>query len=139
LLAESPFRWGRATALKLLTQELAPWSLWARVPGDSMYGPDIFVRSNSVPTTGGPSGKPFKYGNAWQYHPRSDRHSKIARWAVMFDLLRECPLLRKHVADGKVAFGINHPMRDFAQNREKNLDFVILASQNSRRVFGTVA
>ncbi|MCZ7659211.1 MAG: hypothetical protein M5U07_15765 [Xanthobacteraceae bacterium] len=93
--------------------------------GDSMHGPDIFVRSNSVPTTGGPSGKPFKYGNAWQYHPRSDRHSKIACWSVMFDLLRDCPLLRKHIVDGKVAFGINHPMRDFAQNREKNLDLVI--------------
>jgi hypothetical protein len=93
--------------------------------GDSMNGPDIFVRSNSVPTTGGPNGKPFKYGNAWQYHPRSDRHSKIACWAVMFALLRDCPLLRQHAMERKIAFGINHPMRDFMQNREKNLDLVI--------------
>jgi len=104
---------------------------------DSMYGTDIFVRSNSVATKGGRNGKPFEYGNAWQYHPRSDRHSKIACWGVMFDLLRDCALLRTHVAHGKVAFGINHPMRDFAQNREKNLDLVICrASKTSVKKVG---
>lgn len=65
------------------------------------------------------------HGNIWQYHSRSDRHSKIACWAVLFDLLRACPLLREHVAAGKVSFGINHEMRDFKQDRKKNLDLVL--------------
>jgi hypothetical protein len=86
---------------------------------------EIIARSMSVATTGSPGGKPFLHGNAWQYHPRSDRHSKIACWALMFDLLGECDLLRVHVASGKVAIGINHTMRDFARNRAKNLDLVV--------------
>jgi hypothetical protein len=65
------------------------------------------------------------HGNQWQYHSRSDRHSKIACWAVMFDFLRTCELLREHVRSGKVGFGINHELRDFKQNRKKNLDLVL--------------
>lgn len=90
-----------------------------------MTGLEIIARSMSVATSGSPGGKPFQHGNSWQYHPRSDRHSKIACWALMFDLLQECDLLRAHVAAGKVAIGINHEMRDFARNRAKNLDLVI--------------
>ncbi|MER9481940.1 hypothetical protein NKI74_21425 [Mesorhizobium sp. M0494] len=90
-----------------------------------MNGLDIVARSMSVATSGSPGGKPFQNGNAWQYHPRSDRHSKIACWALMYDLLLESELLRHHVSTGKVAIGINHEMRDFARNRAKNLDLVI--------------
>ncbi len=85
----------------------------------------------SVATSGSPGGKRFMYGNSWQYHPRSDRHSKIACWALMFDLLWECELLRKHISSGKVAVGINHTMRDFARNRAKNLDLVVCRSSGS--------
>jgi len=88
-------------------------------------GMEIIARSMSVATKGSPGGKPFLHGNAWQYHPRSDRHSKIACWALMFDLLGECELLRTHVAAGRAAIGINHTMRDFARNRAKNLDLVV--------------
>ena len=63
--------------------------------------------------------------NSWQYHSRSDRHSKIACWAIMFDLMRTCPLLRQHAAEDKIGFGINHEMRDFRVNRKKNLDLVV--------------
>ncbi len=66
-----------------------------------------------------------RHGNVWQYHSRSDRHSKIACWSVLFDLLQVCPLLRDHVSAGKVCFGINHEMRDFKQDRKKNLDLVL--------------
>ena len=62
---------------------------------------------------------------AWQYHNRSDRHSKIASWGIVLDLLEACPLLRQHVAAEKVGFGINHEMRDFRQNRKKDLDLVL--------------
>jgi len=101
-----------------------------------MNGLDILARSLSVPTRGPPTGKQFQFGNAWQYHPRSDRHSKIACWAITFDVLQESPLLRSHIAARKVAIGINHPMRDFSQNRVKNLDLVICrasASSPTRR------
>ena len=41
------------------------------------------------------------------------------------DLISTCPALASHVRDGKVGFGINHEMRDFRQDRKKNLDLVI--------------
>ncbi|MGH3182596.1 MAG: hypothetical protein ACRDOE_11920, partial [Streptosporangiaceae bacterium] len=49
---------------------------------------------------------PDQFGNIWQYHPRSDRHSKVACWAAFFDLLTTSALLRRHVAEGKVIFGL---------------------------------
>lgn len=61
----------------------------------------------------------------WQYHPRSDHHSKVACWGVLFDLLLCSDLLREHVAEGRVAFGINHRMVDHTNNRPKNLDLVL--------------
>ncbi|MEO5957985.1 MAG: hypothetical protein ABIZ49_11805, partial [Opitutaceae bacterium] len=58
--------------------------------------------------------------------------SKVACWAILFDLLQTCSLLRDHVAAGKVAFGINHEMRDFKQDRKKNLDLVLCGSYGER-------
>lgn len=84
-----------------------------------MYGPEIIVRSLSRARIAD------QYGNMWQYHPQSDRHSKIACWAILFDLLLRCPLLRRHVEDGTVGFGINHTMTDFSSDRQKDLDLVI--------------
>jgi hypothetical protein len=89
-----------------------------------MLGPQILVRTLSKPTTGTGASK-FAYGNEWQYHSRSDRHSKIACWTLMFDLLRHCELLREHAASGKVGLGINHEMHDFRNKKKKNLDLVI--------------
>jgi hypothetical protein len=97
-----------------------------------MSGLEILSRSLTVATSGPPTGKRFQYGNSWQYHPRSDRHSKIACWSVIFDLLQESALLRSHVVAQKVAIGINHPMRDFSQNRTKNLDLVICRASAAR-------
>jgi hypothetical protein len=37
----------------------------------------------------------------------------------------ETPLLRRHIADGVVCFGINHEIRDFARDRTKDLDLVL--------------
>lgn len=101
------------------------------------FGLEIIARSMSLATTGAGS-KPFKFGRHWQYHPRSDRHSKIASWALMFDIMLASPLLRSHVAGGKVAIGINHEMRDFAQNRAKNLDLVVCRASEESAV-GTFA
>src|SRR5438105_8610001 len=66
-----------------------------------------------------------KSGTPWQYHSRSDRHSKVACWGVLFDLLQQSSTLRRHAAQGKIIFGLNHEIRDFKQDRKKDLDLVI--------------
>jgi hypothetical protein len=82
-------------------------------------GPDIIRRSITAARI------PDKYGNVWQYHSRSDRHSKVACWVIAFDLLKRSHLLRDHVANRKVVLGVNHTLRDFQTQRKKDLDLVI--------------
>lgn len=84
-----------------------------------MNGPKILARSLSTAAI------EDDFGNRWQYHSRSDRHSKIACWCILFDLLQESALLRKHFKEGSIAFGINHELRDFKTNKKKNLDIVL--------------
>lgn len=84
-----------------------------------MHGPEILARTLSSST------RTDKSGNSWQYHSRSDHHSKVACWGVIFDLIATTPLLRRHVEGGFVCFGINHEMRDFVHDRKKNLDLVL--------------
>jgi hypothetical protein len=84
-----------------------------------MLGPNILVRSLSALT------RTDRYGNRWQYHSRSDHHSKVACWGIVFDLLIANSLLRRHAKAGIVGFGINHEMRDFVHDRKKNLDLVL--------------
>lgn len=85
-----------------------------------VYGPQLLVDTLSVPQP-----RADKHGNRWQYHSRGDRHSKVACWGILFDLMAHCPVLVEQLRSGAVAFGINHEMRDFQQNRKKNLDLVI--------------
>src|SRR5207248_2899373 len=85
----------------------------------AMHGPGILTASMSVPQPRGPRRE------LWQYHSRSDLHSKVACWAVFFDLLRTSALLQKHALAGKVIFGVNFEMRDYATGRKKDLDLVI--------------
>lgn len=94
-----------------------------------MHGPEILVRTLSRIT------RRDRYGNAWQYHSRSDHHSKVACWGVVFDLLLGTPLLRRHIEAGVVCFGINHEMRDFAHDRKKNLDLVLCTPAGSTTDF----
>lgn len=84
-----------------------------------MEGPAIFVEALRETTIAD------KYGNRWQYHSRSDRHSKVACWGIGLDLLTQSSLLRRHVQDGKVILGVNHTMRDFGTGRKKDLDLVL--------------
>ena len=70
-------------------------------------------------------------GNLWQYNSRSDRHSKIACWAILYDLLMQSDLLRQHVAAGKVGYGINHEMRNFRSGMSKNLDLVLCRTSDN--------
>lgn len=90
-----------------------------------MYGPGILVR------TLGKATRRDRHGNPWQYHSRSDHHSKVACWGIVFDLMRTSPLLRRHVQSGAVHFGINHEMRDFVRDRKKNLDLVLCTASGA--------
>jgi hypothetical protein len=100
-----------------------------------VHGPDILARFLAQP------GPPDKYGNRWQYHSRSDRHSKVGSWGVALDLLATSSLLRRHAEAGKVVLGVNHTMTDFATGRKKDLDLVIArpAGPPSGRTFARLA
>lgn len=100
-----------------------------------MDGPQLLIESLSVPIPRGSD------GYMWQYHSRSDAHSKVACWGVMFDLLQHSSVLRKHVQSRKVVFGINFEIIDFVNHQKKNLDLVIarpqegVAATHSRHTF----
>ena len=99
-----------------------------------MYGPDIVARTVSKPTRRG------KKRRAWQYHGRSDVHSKIACWAVLFDLLDSCDVFADHAAQGKVSFAVNHLL---VGPISKKLDLVVCKipkrrKASSRRTFAQV-
>lgn len=85
-----------------------------------MDGPEILAQTLSVPAL-----TRTKNPEAWQYHSRGGRHSITACWGVLLDLLQQSALLRRHVETGKVIFGLDHKMHDYAANRSKNLDLVI--------------
>ncbi|MBX3464906.1 MAG: hypothetical protein KF830_17190 [Planctomycetes bacterium] len=73
-----------------------------------------------------------QFNNVWQYHSRSDRHSKVACWGILFDLLLTSRVLSEHFQTARVAFGINHEMRDFRTGRRKNLDLVVCTPGTAR-------
>jgi hypothetical protein len=96
-----------------------------RQSGLRMHGPEILVRTLTKTT------RADRFGNLWQYLSRSDHHSKVACWGIVFDLLQVSPLLKRHVRDGRVYFGINHEMRDFVHDRKKNLDLVLCTAASA--------
>lgn len=98
-----------------------------------MIGPRLLVSSLISRGAG------FKHGNRWQYHSRSDHHSKVACWALLFDLLQNCALLRDHAARGLVGYGLNHQMGDFRTGRKKNLDLVVCRPRGNQRISGPPA
>lgn len=85
-----------------------------------MDGPDILAQTLSVPAR-----TRSKDPQLWQYHSRGARHSITPCWGVLLDAMRESAVLRDHVTQGKVVFGLDHRMHDFAADRPKNLDLVI--------------
>lgn len=89
-----------------------------------MRGPEILANTMNVPSRRGRSRA------RWQYHSRSDRHSKVACWTMMFDLLLECDAIRTRAKEGRVGFGINHVM---VGPINKTLDLVVTVAQPERR------
>jgi hypothetical protein len=71
-----------------------------------LFGPEILTRTLSA---GAPIGPP---PNIWQYHPRSDRHSAVACWGIVFDLLASNESFRSRVANGELGYATRHKMRD---------------------------
>ncbi len=102
-----------------------------------MLGPGILARTLTA------TRRKDKQGKEWQYLSRSDHHSKVACWGVVFDLLSNSSLFRQHVASGLVHFGINHEMKDFVQDQKKNLDLVICTpascAPSSNQTFASLA
>lgn len=90
-------------------------------------GPSIVARTLSKPVPTGPGGA------LWQYHPRSDRHAKAACWAMILDLLENCPRLREDLRTGHTGFGVDHAMADATQGLRKQVDLVIGSPQRGRR------
>src|ERR1700683_4847781 len=100
-----------------------------------MYGPELIARAISPIREFGVKER------RWQYNSRSDHHSRVSCWAIIFDLLLHSPLLRQHITNGKVGFGLNHEMTDFQNNKPKDLDLVICrphASETNRPQFSDV-
>jgi hypothetical protein len=85
-----------------------------------MKGPDILARTMSAPM-----------GRGWQYNSRSDHHSKVACWTVLFDLLLECDALRSAAGARRIGFGIN---RNMVGPINKKLDLVVTTPQSNRAV-----
>lgn len=88
-----------------------------------MFGPEIVARTLSRPTARGASPK------EWQYHGRSDAHSKVACWAVLFDMLNSCDIFRTHAEERKISFAVNHLM---VGPINKKLDLVVCAPNSNR-------
>lgn len=82
-------------------------------------GPNALVATLTVPR------QRRKNGPLWQYHSRSDHHSKVMCLLMAIDLLLESESLRRAVQAGKVAIGINHVMQDYESKRKKAFDLVL--------------
>jgi len=95
-----------------------------------MLGPEVITRTLSTSRSFGPS------GSMYQYHSRSDHHSKLCCWVIAVDLLQASALMRRHAADGKITIGVNHEMVDFKLSRKKNLDLVIARPSHEAKAKG---
>lgn len=89
-----------------------------------MFGPEVLVRTLSVPTKRG------KSKDEWQYHSRSDGHSKIACWTLLADCLLECDALLEDAQHGRIGFAINHLM---VGPINKTLDLVLTRVPPTRK------
>jgi hypothetical protein len=95
-----------------------------------MLGPEIITNTLSKVRPFGPQNR------LWQYHPRSDHHSKVCAVAVVIDLLQESPVLRDHVERGEVGFGVNPVLTDPSNGRRKTLDLAIARPNDAKPIRG---
>lgn len=90
-----------------------------------MIGEQLLVDSLSTRTV------TDSFDNRWQYHSRSDAHSKAICWGMLFDIISESPVVREQIRTGRIGFGINHEMVDGTNNRKKRLDLVLCVPRSS--------
>ena len=64
-----------------------------------------------------------EHGNKWQYHSRSNQHTKVAAYAMLLDLLVDCRELRDQVARGLVGYALNQQL--VGDKRTKTVDLVL--------------
>jgi hypothetical protein len=83
-------------------------------------GPEEFVRWMS-----GYKHKDPLTGFIYQYHPRSDSHSKILCKAVLADLLKSCPILASQATERQLVYGINVEVVSPTTGKRKTLDLAI--------------
>jgi hypothetical protein len=83
---------------------------------DRPLGPQILARTISVPRSIGKSAR------KWQYHSRSDHHSKVSCWCVVLDMLESCDVFRRDAENGTVSVAVNHLMTGTVN---KTLDLVV--------------
>ena len=88
-----------------------------------MLGPTILAQTINKATRRGRS------VDEWQYHSRSDSHSKVACWGVLFDLLRECDEFRRDAQYGRIGFRVNHVI---AGRLKKTLDLIVCRVPSTR-------
>lgn len=67
-----------------------------------MLGPEILARTMSAARERGGS-----TSSEWQYHSRSDLHSKVACWTLLLDLLAACEPFQEDAKAGRLGFRIN--------------------------------
>lgn len=96
-----------------------------------MIGPELICATLS---------RPRLYGSGvearpWQYHSRSDFHSKLAATALLVDLLQESDELQRDVASGVVGMAINPKLTD-RRGRVKTLDMMLCRIDDARPVSG---
>lgn len=61
--------------------------------------------------------------NALGYHPRSNKHSNALAAAIVFDLVRHCPAIKKRAAAGLLVYDLNIII--MSRTSEANIDLVL--------------
>ncbi len=84
-----------------------------------MFGPGIVARTLTR------SSVTDQYGNRWQYHSRSDRHGRVAAFAMLFDLLHTSGAFCSQVRRGRIAVSTKYEMRDDRHDKKKDIDLVV--------------
>lgn len=67
-----------------------------------------------------------KTDRTYCYHSRSDSHSVRLCEFILQDLVDGSELIREHLAEGKIAFGINLLCRWERTDKQKNIDLALV-------------
>lgn len=97
----------------------------------AMIGPELIRATMSQTRMYGPEAT----ARPWQYHSRSDHHSKVAATALMVDVMQESPELCADVEAGRVGMAVNPKLTD-RRGRVKTLDMMFCLTDDALPVRG---